>query len=57
MIFLWVLTLLLLAVAWVALVRFQRAETLWSRILNGVTAMVTGVPGLVLLFALFAGIV
>jgi hypothetical protein len=38
--FAWVLAVLLLVIASIALVRIQRAETLWSRILIGVTAMV-----------------
>ena len=48
----WILTLVVLAMALGALVLYQRADTSSGRIVNGVTAMLLGVPGLVILFAL-----
>ncbi len=52
MVWLWVLTVVLLALAVFALVTYQRATDLSGRIVVGVGAMFLGVLGLVMLAAL-----
>ena len=55
MIWLWVLTVVLLALAVVALITYQRATDVSGRITAGVGAMLLGVLGLVMLAALVFG--
>ena len=55
MIWLWVLTVVLLALAVVALISYERATDLSGRVAAGVGAMVLGVLGLVMLAALVFG--
>ncbi len=52
MLWVWVLTVALLALAVVALIRFQRATDLSGRIAAGIGAMALGVLGLVMVAVL-----
>jgi len=55
MIWLWLFTVVLLALAVIALITYQRATHLSGRILVGIAAMIFGVLGLVLLGGLVFG--
>ena len=55
MFWLWLLTVALLALAVVALIKYQRATDFSGRIAVGIGAMVLGVLGLVMLAALVLG--
>ena len=48
----WTLTLLVLVMAFGALVMYQQSETRSGRIVTGATAMILGVPGLIILVLL-----
>ena len=51
----WTLALLMVALAVVALARYQKADTWSGRVISGAAAMILGVPGLVFLAALILG--
>ncbi len=55
MLWLWLLTVVLLALAVVALIKYQRATEASGRIAVGVGAMILGVLGLVMLAVLVVG--